>query len=86
MERRPSGLCCRSEGTLRLAQEAAMVGSFEYDLQTGRRTWSDQLIRLFGFDLDTSDPSQVDPAMALPLIIPRTGIRCGRHAAGDRGG
>lgn len=58
----------RSEETLRLAQEAAMIGSFEYHLQTGHRTWSDQLVRLLGLDPATFDPSQYDQGLLLPHV------------------
>jgi len=45
----------RSEKTLRLAQETANVGSFDRDLRTGTTEWSEQLVRLLGFDPATFD-------------------------------
>jgi PAS domain S-box-containing protein len=47
----------RSEGTLRLAQEAGNIGSFYRDLRTGTGFWSDQLIRMCGLDPTTFDQS-----------------------------
>ncbi len=46
----------RNEETLRLAQEAANIGSFDYDLRTGTMYRSDQLLRMLG--LDPSDASR----------------------------
>jgi PAS domain S-box-containing protein len=36
-----------------LAIEAAEIGSFDWDLLTGRLTWDDRLIELFGYDKET---------------------------------
>jgi PAS domain S-box-containing protein len=40
-----------------LAVEAAGIGSFEWDLDTGRLVWDDRLIDLFGYDKTTFDQS-----------------------------
>lgn len=40
----------RSEQMLRLAQQAANIGSFQRDLHTGRVMWSEQLMRIVGLD------------------------------------
>lgn len=36
-----------------LAIDAAEIGSFDWDLTSGRLTWDDRLIELFGYDRDT---------------------------------
>ena len=46
----------RSEETLRLAQEAASIGSFDFDLRTGTMFRSDQLLRMLG--LEPTDDSR----------------------------
>ena len=53
----------RSEKTLRLAQEAANIGSFDRDLRTHETHWSDQLLRIVGLDPATTDQSRlgIDP-------------------------
>ena len=33
-----------------LALEAAQIGSFDWDLSTGRLTWDDRLLQIFGYD------------------------------------
>jgi len=38
-----------------LAIDSAGVGTFDWNLETGRLTWDEQLIRLFGYDVDTFD-------------------------------
>jgi diguanylate cyclase (GGDEF)-like protein/PAS domain S-box-containing protein len=45
------------EAQLREAQEVARLGSWEFDLATGRLTWSDELYRLFGVDARTFTPT-----------------------------
>jgi serine phosphatase RsbU (regulator of sigma subunit)/PAS domain-containing protein len=40
-----------------LAVEAAGIGTFDWDLVTGRLDWDDRLIELFGYDADTFDRS-----------------------------
>ena len=45
------------EAQLSEAQEVARLGSWEYDLATGRLTWSDELYRLFGVDPETFTPT-----------------------------
>ncbi|MHC4569153.1 MAG: PAS domain-containing protein [Planctomycetota bacterium] len=45
-----------SQTNLALAQQIAHVGSWEWNLETGAISWSDETYRLFGFD-----PGQVEP-------------------------
>jgi serine phosphatase RsbU (regulator of sigma subunit)/PAS domain-containing protein len=40
-----------------LAIDAAGIGTFEWDLVTGRLSWDDQLITMFGYDVETFDRS-----------------------------
>lgn len=44
------------------AQRMAHIGSYELDLRTGRRVWSDELYRIFG--IDPSMPPNIDLADA----------------------
>jgi len=48
------------------AQQIARLGSWEYDLETGRMVWSDQMYRLFGVDPDTFTPSPEQVKAFLP--------------------
>jgi two-component system, cell cycle sensor histidine kinase and response regulator CckA len=59
-----------SEETLRLAQEAANIGSFYRDLRTNETHWSDQLIRINGFDPATFDRSRIGKDPSLNLLLP----------------
>ena len=59
-----------SEETLRLAQEAANIGCFHRDLRTNETYWSDQLIRINGFDPDTIDRSRIGRDPALDQVLP----------------
>ncbi len=38
-----------------LAIDAAEIGSFDWDLVTGRLVWDDRLVQIFGYDRDTFD-------------------------------
>jgi serine phosphatase RsbU (regulator of sigma subunit)/PAS domain-containing protein len=38
-----------------LAIDAAEIGSFDWDLATGRLVWDDRLVEIFGYDRDTFD-------------------------------
>ena len=38
-----------------LAIDAAEIGSFDWDLATGRLVWDDRMVELFGYDRDTFD-------------------------------
>jgi PAS domain S-box-containing protein len=38
-----------------LAIDAAEIGSFDWDLTTGRLVWDDRLVEIFGYDRDTFD-------------------------------
>jgi len=53
------------EAQLSEAQEVAGLGSWEWDLATGRLTWSDELYRLFGVDPKTFTPT---PESILELV------------------
>lgn len=52
----------QSEARLMEAQEVAHIGNWEYDLTTGKITWSDEIFRLFG-----STPGQPEPNYASHL-------------------
>jgi two-component system, cell cycle sensor histidine kinase and response regulator CckA len=60
----------RSEKTLRLAQEAANIGSFDRDLRTRETYWSDQLMRIVGLDPATVDPRRIGRDPALDFVHP----------------
>ncbi len=47
----------KSEERLRLAQEAAHAGTWEWDLTTNENFWSDQLWRLYGLDQNSCQAS-----------------------------
>lgn len=53
----------RQEQTLRLAMEAADVGTWQLDLDTGDLTWSDRCYQLFG--LQPGEPVDLETAYAL---------------------
>ncbi|GJM39760.1 MAG: hypothetical protein DHS20C20_00420 [Ardenticatenaceae bacterium] len=44
----------KSEANLNKAQEIARLGSWTLDLQNGRITWSDEMYRIFGFEIGTT--------------------------------
>ncbi|HEY5999400.1 MAG TPA: GAF domain-containing protein [bacterium] len=46
-----------SEVRLRLAQQAAKAGTWEWDLVTNRNTWSDELWALYGLAVRSCEPS-----------------------------
>ena len=46
--------------TMDLAQKMAGIGHWSYDIQTDRRTWSDQMYSVFGFDPAHEPPSRDD--------------------------
>ena len=54
-----------SEEQLRLAAEAAQLGIYVFDLQTGEHTWSAELKRIFGLS-----PDQPLPERVIDLIHP----------------
>ena len=43
-----------------LAIDAAGIGTFDWDLVTGKLTWDDQLNRMFGYDAESFGPHQAD--------------------------
>lgn len=45
-----------SENRLRIAQEAAGLASWEWDLSSGTLTWSDSLLRIFGLEPGAAGP------------------------------
>jgi len=53
----------RNEARLRLAQEIAHIGSWEYDPATGRIWWSDELHRIFGL-ADPAAPASLEGLLA----------------------
>ena len=48
-----------SEEQLRLAAEAAQLGIYVFDLQSGEHTWSAELKRIFGLSLDQPAPERI---------------------------
>ena len=60
----------RSEETLRLAQEAANIGSFDRDLRSRRTVWSDQLLRIVGLDPATADLTRIDRDPEMNFVHP----------------
>jgi PAS domain S-box-containing protein len=51
-----------SESQLAEAQEIANLGSWEYDLRTGARMWSDQIFRMHGLE---KGPPEIEKTMSL---------------------
>jgi PAS domain S-box-containing protein len=62
----------RSEAALLEAQEIAHIGSWEFDIQSQKITWSPELFRMFGLDPNRPEPSYSD---YLQLIHPEDSIR-----------
>jgi two-component system cell cycle sensor histidine kinase/response regulator CckA len=60
----------RSEETLRLAQEAANIGSFDFDLGTGVMTRSDQLLRLLGLEATDAARALIDARPRFDFVHP----------------
>jgi GAF domain-containing protein len=57
-----------------LAIDSAGIGAFDWNLLTGRLTWDDQLIAMFGFDADEFDESiEAFTARLHPDDRPRVG-------------
>lgn len=77
----------RSEKTLRLAQEAANIGSFDRDLRTRKTTWSDQLLRIVGLDPSTVEPQRIDTDPTYNFVHPedRLSVRAAMRAAIESG-
>jgi PAS domain S-box-containing protein len=48
-----------SEEQLRLAAEAAQLGIYVFDLESGEHTWSAELKRIFGLSLDQPPPERI---------------------------
>jgi PAS domain S-box-containing protein len=46
-----------SEQDLSLAQEIAHIGSWKYNVQTGKLNWSDELFRIYGLDPEANEVS-----------------------------
>ncbi len=69
-QRRNTDRLRESEETLRLAQEAANIGSFYRDLRTGEAHWSDQLIRICGLDPATFDQARIRREPRLNFVHP----------------
>lgn len=70
------------EVRLRLAQEAARVGVFESNLQTGETHWSAEMFRIYGLDPRGAAPSMAITGSHLDLIHPddRERVRSQRTA------
>ena len=60
----------QSEETLRIAQEAANIGSFERDLRTRVTRWSPQLMRIIGIDPATYDATRNSDNPRMEFIHP----------------
>jgi PAS domain S-box-containing protein len=43
------------------AQQIAHIGSWEWELDSGRLTWSDEMYRIYGRDRETFEPSDSEP-------------------------
>ncbi len=69
----------KSEANLAEAQRIAQVGSWEFDISTGRVTWSDELFRIYGLD-----PSRVEASYELFLSRLHPDDRAILSHAGDR--
>ena len=75
----------KSKALLTRAEKIAKIGSWEYDCETERRTWSDEMFNILGFEKDAPIPSC---AKILERIHPedrllvRKTIRAG-HTKGD---
>jgi PAS domain S-box-containing protein len=72
-----------------LAIDAAGIGTFDWDLVTGRLRWDDQLIRMFGYDAATFDQSiqafnarlHPDDLVRVTETLQRSIDTCGEYAA-----
>ncbi len=51
------------QGLLERTQEISKTGGWEYDLATGKLTWTDEVYRIYGIER-TSDPNEVAEAIA----------------------
>jgi diguanylate cyclase (GGDEF)-like protein/PAS domain S-box-containing protein len=69
---------------LRLAQEAAKAGTWDWDLRTGKHTWSDEVWRLYGLPPHSCDPCY---SSWLDTIHPddRAAVHDAAQAAASRG-
>ena len=62
----------KSQAQLTMAQQVAQVGSWEYELETGKISWSPQLFHLLGLDPEQPEP---DYATNLALYHPEDAAR-----------
>jgi PAS domain S-box-containing protein len=53
----------RVQSLLERTQQITKTGGWEYDVATGRLTWTDEVYRIYGLE-QTSDPTEVGPAIA----------------------
>ncbi|WP_425486258.1 PAS domain-containing hybrid sensor histidine kinase/response regulator [Gemmatimonas groenlandica] len=60
----------RSEETLRLAQEAANIGSFDFDLRTNSMFRSDQLLRMLGLEPNDEARAHIDARPRFDFVHP----------------
>ncbi|WP_309671100.1 PAS domain-containing protein [Gemmatimonas sp.] len=60
----------RSEETLRLAQEAANIGSFDFDLRRNSMFRSDQLLRMLGFEPTDEARAHIDARPRFDFVHP----------------
>jgi PAS domain S-box-containing protein len=66
-QRRAEDALRESEERLRLALEAGLMGTWRFDLQSGRQQWSEQQFKLFGLDPGGEPPSR---ELFLSLVHP----------------
>ena len=50
----------QSEARLREAQQVARLGSWEFEVQTGKITWSTEIFSIFGLSPDAAEPTYED--------------------------
>ena len=70
-----------SEQSLRLAQEAAQVGTWEWDPDTGRGAWSRHQFALFGLDPSAGTPPGYEAFLRLVHPEDRDAVREAAHEA-----
>ena len=71
-----------SEERLRLAEAASGIGTFEFDLATGRWEWTPQVAVLFGFD--SGNPQTSSAATGSARSSPTTCRSCARRSRARR--
>lgn len=62
----------QSQSRLKTAQSVAQIGNWEYDLETQRITWSDQLFAIYGQEMAQGEPSYPE---LLQKFVPEDRLR-----------